>query len=40
MSDCGTIVHSGTVTMSRGVGLPFHGGLVVMGTVGVTMLHF
>jgi hypothetical protein len=39
VSSCGTIVSSGTVVMVRGVGVPSGGGVVVIGTVGVTILH-
>jgi hypothetical protein len=36
---CSTTIHSGTVTMVRGIGVPSSGGVVVMGTIGVTTLH-
>jgi hypothetical protein len=39
VSRCGAAVHSGIVEMVRGIGVPSGGGVVVMGTVGVTMLH-
>jgi hypothetical protein len=39
VSDCGTVVHSGTVRMVRGVGVPSDGGVLVMGMIGVTTLH-
>jgi hypothetical protein len=39
VSDCGTAVHSGAVGMVGGTGVPSDGGVVVIGTVRVTMLH-
>jgi hypothetical protein len=39
VSGCGTVVCSGTIKMLRGARVPSNGGLVVMGTVGFTMLH-
>jgi hypothetical protein len=36
---CGAAVHSGTVGMVRSTGVPFGGGVVVMGTLGVTTLQ-
>jgi hypothetical protein len=40
VSDHGTIVHSRTVIMAKGVGVPSGHGVDVMGTCGVLMLHF
>jgi hypothetical protein len=39
VSDCGMVVCSGTIEMLRGARVPSNGGVVVMGTVGFTMLH-
>jgi hypothetical protein len=39
VSGCGMTVYSGTVRMVRGARVPSAGGVVVMGTVGVTTLH-
>jgi hypothetical protein len=39
MSGCGTAAHCGTVGMVRGAKVPFDGGVVTMGTVGITMLQ-
>jgi hypothetical protein len=39
MAGCGVVVHSWVVRMVRSVGVFFGGGVVAMGTVGVTMLH-
>jgi hypothetical protein len=39
VSGCGTTVYSRTITMVRRVRVPSCGGVVVMGTIGVTMLH-
>jgi hypothetical protein len=36
---CGMMVRSGTVGMVKSIGVPSGGGVVVMGTVGITMLH-
>jgi hypothetical protein len=40
MSICGMVVRSRIVATVRGIGVPFGGGLVAMGTNGVSMLHF
>jgi hypothetical protein len=39
MSGCGTVVRNRIVGMIRGTGVPSGGGVVVMGTIGVTILH-
>jgi hypothetical protein len=39
VSDCGTTVRCETVGMVKDVGGPFGGGVVVMGTTGVTTLQ-
>jgi hypothetical protein len=39
VSGCGMTVHNGTVAMVRDTEVSSHGGVVVMGTDGVTMLH-
>jgi hypothetical protein len=39
VSGCGTVVHNRTVGMIRGAGVSSGGGVVVMGTIGVTILH-
>jgi hypothetical protein len=39
VSGNGTTVRSETIEMARGAGVLSDGGVVVMGTVGVTMLH-
>jgi hypothetical protein len=39
MPCCGTIVCSGTVAMIRVIVVPYGIGVVVMGTIGVIMLH-
>jgi hypothetical protein len=39
MSGCGTTAHCETIGMVRGAKVPFDGGVVTMGTVGVTMLQ-
>jgi hypothetical protein len=39
VSGCGAAVHSGTIGMVRGAGVPSGCGVVMMGTVGVTTLH-
>jgi hypothetical protein len=39
VSGCGTTIRSGTVTMARGIRVPSDGGVVVMETIRVTMLH-
>jgi hypothetical protein len=39
VSGCVTVIYSGTVRMVRGTRVPSDGGVVLMGTVGVTMLH-
>jgi hypothetical protein len=39
VSGCSMAVHSGTIGMVRCIGVPSGGGVVVMGTIGVTTLH-
>jgi hypothetical protein len=39
VSDCGVTLRSGTVGMVGSIRVPSSGGVVVMGIVGVTMLH-
>jgi hypothetical protein len=39
VSGCGTVVHCGTVGMVKSAGVPSGGGVVMMGTAGVTMLQ-
>jgi hypothetical protein len=39
MSGCDMAVRSRTIGMVRGAGVPSGGGVVVMGIIGITMLH-
>jgi hypothetical protein len=39
VSSCGTAIRSGTPGMVRGTKVPSNGGLVVLGTDWVTILH-
>jgi hypothetical protein len=39
VSSYGMDVHSGIIIMVRGIRIPSDGGMVVIGIVGVTMLH-